>query len=59
MTTPELNPRGVRIETLFDGDGYEYECPQCEWRGNLDDCDVLGADPGCVFCPECEQEFET
>jgi hypothetical protein len=29
----------------------EYvRCPKCGWTGELDECEVLGADEGNVFC---------
>jgi len=32
-------------------------CPKCRWTGDLDECDVVGADWDCVFCPKCDTEF--
>lgn len=33
--------------------------PACETREEALECfDVLGADEGCVFCPECACEFD-
>jgi hypothetical protein len=43
----------------------EYvRCPKCGWTGELDECEVLGADEGNVFCANwrynrkvCSDEF--
>lgn len=35
-----------------------YTCPHCKKMiGDYDDCDVMGAEPGCLFCPFCNGEF--
>lgn len=33
-------------------------CPACGHRGSLNSFDVLGADPGFVFCPKCVSHVE-
>lgn len=35
-----------------------YACPGCGEHMDADECDVLGAEPGCVFCTTCSTEFE-
>ena len=35
-----------------------YTCPHCGNQASEDDCDGIGAEPGCLFCNQCNQEFE-
>ena len=32
-------------------------CMECGWTSELEGFDVLGADPGCVFCIQCHAEI--
>lgn len=32
------------------GDEYEFTCPHCSSRVKESQCDVVGAEPGAVFC---------
>lgn len=36
-----------------------YKCPECGKEEDCYGCDVLGADPGCLFCTNCHCEFKT
>lgn len=36
---------------------FKVACPCCHWHGDVDHCDVGGADEDCVFCPRCGAEF--
>ena len=40
-----------------DGDEL-IECPACGEKEFLDGYDVIGADPGCIFCTACHCEFD-
>jgi hypothetical protein len=56
------------MNDLFDGQaesltcgycGFHAECPiTSTYDSVLDDFDVLGADDGYVFCPECNSEID-
>lgn len=35
-----------------------YRCPHCGNVEDADGCDCLGAEPGCLFCNQCNGEFE-
>ncbi len=35
---------------IHDPDATYVKCPRCKRVSLLDDCDVGGADDGCVFC---------
>jgi hypothetical protein len=35
-----------------------YACPKCGNQATAEQCDVLGAEPDCVFCQKCHTEFE-
>lgn len=34
-----------------------YQCPTCGAHLTEDDCDVIGAEPDCLFCNQCSHEF--
>ena len=34
------------------------KCPECGHESTLNDCDVLGAEKGKVFCGRCSNSFE-
>ncbi len=36
-----------------------YQCPYCGHMAAVDDCDVMGAEKDCLFCPQCNREFQT
>lgn len=36
-----------------------YKCPKCGKEADEDGLDILGADPGCLFCTDCHCEFRT
>lgn len=40
-------------------DGFPiYVCPHCRNEAAVEECDVMGADEGCVFCNQCSLEFK-
>jgi len=42
-----------------DEDGYDiFLCPHCKKQTTWQDCDICGAEPDCMFCRECNMEFE-
>ena len=43
------------FETGACGEGATVTCPACGETSTLDECDVLGADPGDVYCPCCSE----
>lgn len=44
---------------IYDGEEISiYECPECRNIATIEECDVIGAEPGCVFCNVCSCEFE-
>jgi hypothetical protein len=50
MATEE-HPKAIIHE---QPDGTEIlECPGCGWKSEVDGWDVMGADPGCLFCNGC------
>ena len=36
-----------------------WKCPNCGEMVDVNGCDVIGAEPGCLFCNRCNMEFET
>jgi hypothetical protein len=34
-----------------------YHCPHCGNDATDEECDVLGAEFGCLFCNQCNREF--
>lgn len=34
-----------------------YKCPHCGNCATADECDVIGAEPNCLFCNKCNREF--
>lgn len=36
-----------------------YRCPYCGCMATMDECDVMGAEENCLFCNQCNREFET
>lgn len=67
MLVPSNNDlfRGKMIEKppvamlIYDAkDEPLYTCPHCKQVTDGDACDVLGAEDGCCFCPNCSGEFE-
>jgi hypothetical protein len=49
-----------RAKVIYDakGDGM-FVCPHCQNAAYEDDCDAMGAEPDCLFCNQCNREFET
>ncbi len=43
----------------FAPDELRVGCPWCYWAGSIDDCDVLGACEGVLYCPECTEPFNS
>lgn len=44
---------------LYTPDGAPmYRCPHCGNVEHAGGCDCLGAEPGCLFCNQCNGEFE-
>lgn len=52
-------PKLALFSTEMDEDGEQkWICPNCAAVIGPDDCDVCGAEPGCLFCNQCNREFE-
>ena len=49
--------RPKKDELKVTHDDIEVCCPSCQSRMSLDECDCIGAEPDCVFCPQCGKEF--
>ncbi len=44
---------------IYDAQGVHlYRCPYCKNVADSDECDVCGAEPDCLFCNQCNREFE-
>lgn len=49
-----------RATVIYDARGMAlYTCPYCGNVSDEDGCDVMGAEPNCLFCNQCHGEFET
>lgn len=48
----------VAIVVNASDDDPIYRCPGCGKESDCDGCDVIGADPGCLFCTDCHCEFQ-
>lgn len=46
------------VGQTLEGDDI-YQCPDCGKEATLEDCDVIGAEPNCVFCTSCHCEFKS
>lgn len=51
-------PLRVKVTLSTSDDEPIYKCPHCGEMITDDDCGVLGAEPGCLFCNKCNREFE-
>ena len=55
----ELIDKPPRCVTIYDlMDEAIYTCPHCKKQCDDNETDVMGAEPGCRFCPFCNREFE-
>ncbi len=46
-------------QLLLDAKGdYIYKCPHCGNWATDEDCDAIGAEDNCLFCNQCNQEFD-
>lgn len=56
-----MNDKPPKATSLLEDDEGNpiYTCPHCGEAVTTAECDCLGADRGCVFCPHCNGEFET
>jgi hypothetical protein len=52
-------PKPKRPKIIYDAEGIGiYTCPHCGKVADIEACDVMGAEPDCVFCEHCSGEFE-
>jgi hypothetical protein len=51
-------PKPAIVVGQHPEEGPIYCCPHCGAHATADECDVMGAEPDCVFCPNCNGEFE-
>lgn len=43
---------------IYDAKGEPlYKCPNCGNIASDEECDVIGAEPDCLFCNQCNHEF--
>lgn len=42
----------------WEGDEEIVRCPVCGNEEEIDGYDVIGADPGCLFCNQCDTEID-
>jgi hypothetical protein len=56
----ELVEKPRRVKTvIYDKDDEPIcKCPNCGAMNSEDDCDMGGCEPGCLFCNQCNREFE-
>jgi hypothetical protein len=55
----ELIDKPPRAKVIYDAKGESmFVCPHCKHTAHPEDCDILGAEPGCLFCNQCNREFE-
>jgi hypothetical protein len=55
----EMVEKPRRAQVSYDAAGVpQYVCPNCSNFAGEDDCDVMGAEPNCLFCNQCNREFE-
>lgn len=48
----------ARFDLIDVGDVQMVACPQCGHREAVEECEILGADEGCVFCNKCDTEMD-
>ncbi len=51
-------PKRATVIAGPDG-GHFFKCPYCGSISTEDECDVMGAEDNCLFCNQCNREFET
>ncbi len=49
-------PKQATVVCDANGDAI-YKCPNCGNCASDDHCDAIGAEPNCLFCNQCNQEF--
>lgn len=55
----QVFPKPPKAKLIFDARDREVTaCPHCGKAVAIEECDVLGAEPNCVFCAHCSGEFE-
>lgn len=55
----EMVKKPLRATVIYDAQGEPvYGCPHCGNVATADECDCIGAEPGCLFCNKCSGEFE-
>lgn len=55
----ELIPKPLPATVIYDAKEEPlYTCPYCGHVSDADGCDFIGAEPGCMFCNQCNREFE-
>lgn len=52
------HPVAVIVGEVEDTGAPIYRCPECGHESDAEGCDVMGADPGCLFCNQCNTEFD-
>jgi hypothetical protein len=55
----EMVEKPKRATIIYDAAGEPlYRCPNCGNVASADECDCIGAEPDCLFCNQCNREFE-
>jgi hypothetical protein len=55
----KLVKKPKRAKVIHDAEGNAlYVCPYCGHTDDADGCDIMGAEPGCMFCLKCSGEFQ-
>ena len=54
----EVIEKPKRAKVIYDAAGEPlFRCPNCGNLAHPDDCEIIGAEPGCLFCNQCNREF--
>lgn len=54
----EMIEKPKQAKCIYDASGEAlYTCPNCGNVSDTDGCDIIGAEPGCLFCNQCNREF--
>lgn len=50
---------GIKLEPIYEEDLYEFEygCPHCGWKGDIDDAKIIEVSEGAdePVCPDCDE----
>ena len=55
----QLIEKPKRAKVIYSADGEPlFICPHCGHTASEEECDCLGAEPDCMFCNQCNREFQ-